>query len=643
MKLLLPLLLLLPSLAHADADWKWGEIPREQLFVTHFPEAPYADAVVLLDHETVRVDRRNRLKIFRHHRTRIMKEAGRDRAVVRIPFARGSEIKDFRAHTLVPPGHEVKVGKKDIEKREGPDGGEWIVTFPQVSPGVVVEYQYEIRSDRLDFIPAWHFRNRDHTLVSRYDLQLPPGVTHESFFGWTPAVAPSPASDVINDPDDERRQITQWTWQLENQHPVPDLPFVRNPQDYRITLHIQLREAREDVKIFPVRRTWEQLALDAAELDSRILSDTKGVEAWATEAVAGAADPESKARALHRRIRDDITTEPALADGKELATLRDVIESGSGSPLAKNLLLVAALETQGVPARVVRIRSDGTLQVHWHCLEQLDRSLVRVDDAGGVIWADASAPHCPMGMLPIEDRVDQGLLVGEGGGLIAIQLPSVQSERIVTTVGRIDRDGALVAKATLELKGYPALKACAGLESGSESAFVEQVLRDRFGDGATLVSHQVTRGEDADAGLGVEIEYRIADWARRNGEKFTGEVPWLFAVDANELAAEDREIPVDFGFAGGTRETVTLEVPEGFFVVSVPDRKTARMAEMNYKTTHTMDRTTLASTREVNVRRAVVAELDYEKLRQLWDKVAAADAATFTVGRQPVRAPTGTR
>jgi len=202
----------------------------------------------------------------------------------------------------------------------------------------------------------------------------------------------------------------------------------------------------------------------------------------------------------------------------------------------------------------------------------------------------------------------------------------------------------LVAKASLQLKGYPALKACIGLESGNEAEFVEGVLRDRFGGGATLVSHQVTRGEDADTPLGVEIEYQVADWGRRNGEKLTGELPWLFAVDADAFAAEDRDIPVDFGFTGGTRETVTLEVPEGFFVVSVPDRKTARMAEMNYKTRHTMERTTLASTREVNVRESVVTELDYEKLRTVWDKVAAADAATFTAGRQPVRtSSTGTR
>ena len=57
-----------------------------------------------------------------------------------------------------------------------------------------------------------------------------------------------------------------------------------------------------------------------------------------------------------------------------------------------------------------------------------------------------------------------------------------------------------------------------------------------------------------------------------------------------------------------------------------------------------MERTTLASTREVNVRESVVTELDYEKLRTVWDKVAAADAATFTAGRQPVRtSSTGTR
>jgi hypothetical protein len=247
-------------------------------------------------------------------------------------------------------------------------------------------------------------------------------------------------------------------------------------------------------------------------------------------------------------------------------------------------------------------------------------------------------------MLSVEDRAEQGLLVGEGGGLIELALPEIESMRRVSTEAEIDGEGTLVAKATLELEGYPALNACAGLASGGEGAFVEKVLRDRFGDGATLLSHRVIHGgEDADAPLGLEIEYRVADWAPRSGERFTGELPWLFAVDAAVLAAEDREIPVDFGFASETHETVNLTVPEGFFVVSVPERKTARSAELRYKSTHAMERTSLESTREVDIREAVVPELDYEKLRQTWNKVATADAATFTVGRQPVRTSTGTR
>ena len=67
------------------------------------------------------------------------------------------------------------------------------------------------------------------------------------------------------------------------------------------------------------------------------------------------------------------------------------------------------------------------------------------------------------------------------------------------------------------------------------------------------------------------------------------------------------------------------------------------MAEMNFKATYAMDRTVLESTREVKVRESMVEKVDYPKLRELWDKVAAADAATFTVGRQAMRTSSGTR
>lgn len=636
---LLVALFLATPLAASAADAKWGEVDREEFFNQYFPEAPKADAVVLLDQATVRVDKKNRLKVNYHHRTRVMTDAGTDRGVMRIPFGPGDEIKSFRAQTIVPPGHLVKVEGDHIEKREGQDGGEWIITFPQVAKGVVLEYEYELRRDRLDQVPRWDFRNADFTRRSELLLQLPAEISHEAFFGWTPGIAPRPESTKINDPEDSGRELNQWTWSVANQDPVPDLPFLWAPEEYQVTLHVQLREIVTPRKTTPILRSWEQIGAEAGEMVAAVAKDSNGVKDFAKGAASGQSG-KAAAEAIYRAVQQNIQIiEPKWE--KDGAQLGKILAAGQGTPKQTNLLFARALKEAGINAAVVLTPSDRSTQDRWRSLEQFDHAVVRIEAGGEVIWADASAHGCPFGWLPLEARAKQGLLAG--GGLIAIEAPSVSSERVVSTEGVIAENGTLEATVQLQFAGHPAVLAHRSLAQAGEREFVTSLLRERFGAGCELVSHEMLSPAGDASKLDLKVTYRVAEWTKPKGQRYEGALPWLFAVAENPLAVDDRDIPVDFGYTGETRESVKITMPDGMFVVSVPQRKSARMAEMNFKATYAMDRTVLESTREVNVRRSMVETVDYPKLRELWDQVAAADAAKFTVGRQAMRPASGTR
>ena len=110
---LLPAVLVLGFAAPIARAAEWGEFTREELFATHFEEARGADAVVLLDHGTLRVDDKNRLRFTHHRRIKILTEEGSRQNVVRIPFA-GTKIERFRAHTVVPPETRIKVKDEHV-------------------------------------------------------------------------------------------------------------------------------------------------------------------------------------------------------------------------------------------------------------------------------------------------------------------------------------------------------------------------------------------------------------------------------------------------------------------------------------------------------------------------------------------------
>ncbi|MCA9751495.1 MAG: DUF3857 and transglutaminase domain-containing protein [Gemmatimonadetes bacterium] len=635
-----------PSIATAGpSDWKWGEIEREELFAPHFPEAPYADAIVLLDHHVVRVDAKERLKQYHHHRTRIMKEGGRDRGVVSIRFHSDDEIKNFRAQTIVPPGHQVEVKGDAIQKIEGPVWTEWVLTFPSIQPGVVIEYEYEIRSDRLDRVAPMDFRERDLVRMARVDLQLPFDISHETFFGWSPG-APEAVKSQINDPDDTRRQLNQWTWEAEGVEPLAQEPLEGKPADYAMTLYVQLvqkvgtgndptaglrsvdtnasvRSVNAASKEEQIRKSWEEVAKESFAALGKMWEKDSGVDKFVAGATAGASSPEAKARALFFRVRDGITT-TAAADIRGSETLRGVIESGKGTSLAKNLLLMRVLREANIDGRVVKVPVSRSLQPRWYCADQFDGAVVRAIVDGKTVWLDPATPGCPYGMLAPDKVAAQGLLIGPDGGLVDVKVGDVNSQRNIQSEATIEDDGSVAVKADVKLAGYPEVEARAAIAKKGEAEWAEQWLRARFG---TRVELGAVRLDEGPAFL-AHVEFRLPGAAEKIAGGWRGSLPWLTGESANEFESAERESPVDFGYVAATDETITLHVPDGLSV-KAPEGETVRMAEVNYQVSHAPTATGLQSSRAFRVREPMVMPTEYAKLRDSWSRIAAADGAEF--------------
>ncbi|GJM44427.1 MAG: hypothetical protein DHS20C21_12690 [Gemmatimonadota bacterium] len=642
-KLLLALLLVvaIPMTAIGIPDAKWGEVARDELFATHFPEVPQADAVVLFDYAIARVDSKDRLKYTRHHRTKIFKDAALDRGVVRIPYSADEEIKNFRGHTIVPPGHLVEVKGDHQRVEEHGDSRVLVVEFPDVKPGVVIEYQYELRRDDLHILPVWSFRGPDFTRFSRYELLIPAGLTYDASFSWVPGLTPRAKIQSVNDPEDPARTVQQVAWELTDQPAVVPVPMAGDPEQYRTQLYVQLGEFRSSFKNYVARRSWEEVGALVAKEHAAFLKNANGVKDWA--AAAGATgDARAKAQALFRHVRSQLHCDDNARTLVEPATLSGLVQAGHGSPAAKNLLLAHLLRENGVPADVVLVRraSNGPMQPKYHDPGQFDHAIVRVDLGGEMIWADASHAGCPLGLLPPDLHVAQGLLVREqGSDLVGVTMAALPSGREIRTEATFDANGSLHAKSTVRFDGWEALAARGEAVADGGRSLAEALLSDRFGGAANLDSFEVDALEsDADP-LTLTVAYTVADYAHEAGGKVTLRIPYLSAWTRNPLPASEgeRELPVRLGFVGETTESVQLTIPEGWSAPAPPARGSARTADLRYKVSHKAEDSVLSSSRSVDVREPTVRHDGAAELRSVFDQVVATDASELVLQRQSVK------
>jgi transglutaminase-like putative cysteine protease len=623
-------LAMLPGSAQADAEW--GKIPREELFAPHSPQWPDADAVVLYNHGIARVDSKDRLKFRQHKRIKIYKPGGLDRAVVRIPYLEGDDIKDFRAQTIIPPGNIVEV--KDDHRHVEENGRErvLVVEFPSVQPGAVLEYEYELRRDEIHTVPAWPFRERDPVKVSVFELQVPDGLTYDASFSWTPSIPPAPVKKKITNPEDTRLELNQVRWELKNQPAACALPLADEPGRWDMTLYPQFTKFQSTYKNAAVVRPWGDVATKAAGVHEAFLKKADGLKEW-TGDVPG--DGRTVAQALYARVRDGLVTDP---NGPTLAgsTAADVVREGRGTAAAKNVLLASMLKDRGLPADVVRVRaaSQGPVPERYHAIGPYGHAIVRLTLDGETIWADASVPGCPFGVLPPEAHVTSGILVrAQGGDLVPVTVTQLPSHRNLETVASVDAGGVLRATSTVRYEGWEALLARSVADRDGGSALAESVVTSRYGDAAVVESFEMTALEDPAEPLGLSVTYRVPGYARVDGDSCTLRTPFLSALTGNPLPEGKRLVPVRFGFPGETEEKMEFTAPDGWVVATAPRAGVARTADLRYKASHESAGAVLNSTRTVDVREAELIPDAAEELRGTFVKIVTADASEVVLKR----------
>ncbi len=636
-RILFASLLLLAALpATALADVEWGSVPREELFAPHFPEWPNAEAVVLFHQGIARVDSKDRLKFRHHKRVKIFKASGADRGIVRIPYHEGDEIKDFRAHTIVPPGNIVEV--KGDHRREEKHGKlrTLVVEFPSVQPGAVIEYEYELRRNDIHSIPAWVFRERDPVKVSRFEFQIPDGMSYDARFAWTPSVPPAPQEKRITNPDDTRFEIRQIRWELTNLEPVEAIAFADEPFRWDMKLYPQLTKFASTYKNVDIARPWSAVAAEAADSHARFLKDQGGVKAWAGD-VSG--DPSAVAQALFAKVRDGIRTDENGAR-LEGSTAAAAVRDGRATGAAKNVLLASLLNENGIAADVVRIRPAGLgpAPEKYRVLDPYSHAVVRATVGGETVWLDASVPGCPFAVLPPNAHVAQGLLVkGDGGEHVNVSVPDLPARRAVATAARVDSNGVLQAASNVRFEGWEALRARAealGAGDGGR-AMAEELVTSRFGRDATVDSFRYEALDDPSQPLDLSVKYSVPGYADGDGSSYTFPAPFLTGLRENPVPAGERFVPIRFGFRSEVQETLELAPVEGWAVRGAPAAGRARTGDVTFSARHQLDAARMSSTRSLELREPELIPDAAAELRGTFDKIVTADASEVTLARAP--------
>jgi hypothetical protein len=212
-----------------------------------------------------------------------------------------------------------------------------------------------------------------------------------------------------------------------------------------------------------------------------------------------------------------------------------------------------------------------------------------------------------------------------------IKAPSMSYDKSVT--GRnanmtLSEDGALKGNVVLEFKGAEALEhrldAIDRDEAGSKKD-LEDELKQWLPTGAVVKMTMAQGWEDGDAPLVARFDVEVPNYATLAGKRLL--IPaFLFQSKENQAFAHaQRKYPLYFPYPFTETDAVTIKVPAGFTLESVPQPEDAKLPYARYQNVSNFDGLQLVTQRQLAFNGLFFPVEKYSELKSFFGKVQTGD------------------
>ena len=611
-------------------------ISPEELKMTSEPLAPGAAAIILY-RQVDRDDNGRTSHEDDYFRIKILTEEGRKYANVEIPFLK--EIQDIvhiRARTIRPDGSAVefdgKVFEKPIVKARGVRYMAKTFTLPDVQVGGIIEYFYTFDlKEHLIFDSNWILSQELFTKQARFSLKPYQGTYTLFNLRWSWHELPK-GSEPKEGPDHVVRMEATNIPAFQTEDFMPPENELKSRVDFIYTEELPEKDAESFWRKVGKKRN--------AQLES-FVGKRKAMEEAVGQIVSPNDPPEVKLRKIYDRVQAIRNTtyelqktvqEEKREKEKVAVNVENVWKRGYGDGAQLTWLFMALARAGGFEAYGVWVsdRSNYFFTPVTMQSGKLDANVVLVKLNGKDLYFDPGAEFTPFGLLTWSETGVQGLRLDKDGGTwIRTTLPA-------SSESRMERKAKLKLSDTGELEGNLTIT-CTGLEAmyqrlefrHSDEVARKKFLEDRVKEQVPVgVEAELTNHPDWNASetpMVAEFDLKIPGWASSAGKRALIPAAVFTASEKSIFEHSNRVHPIYFEYPYEKLDDVTIELPAGWQVGSVPTARQDDKGPVAYTLKVENGKDALHLTRRLKVDVLMLDQKYYPALRSFFQAVRTAD------------------
>ena len=620
----------------AKAGVGFQPVSPDELKLTSEPQAPGSPAIILY-RQVDRDDNGYTSHEDDYLRIKILTEEGRKYANVEIPFLKGSQnIVKVKARTIRPDGSIADFGgqvfEKYLMKGKGVKYLAKTFTLPDVQVGSIIEYSYTTDlSEYMLYDSHWILSDELFTKKAQFSLKPYKGTYQMFSLRWSwqglpPGAVPKEAPDHIIRM--EANNIP--AFQTEDYMP---------PQDElksRVDFIYQEGFTAKDQDSF-----WKQVGRTRNGQLESFIGKRKAMEQAVAQIVSPNDSQEVKLRKIYDRVQQirnksyevqKTEQEQKRAKEKPAENVEEVWKRGYGDSvqlawLFLGLARAAGFEAYGcwVSDRREYFFSPVTMQS-----AKLNDNVVLVKLNGKDLYLDPGVVFTPYGLLTWSETAVPGLRLDKDGGTwIQTTLPEASESRI-ERVGKLKLSdtGDLEGKLTVTYIGLEAMYHRVEERNADEVArkkFLEELVTEQI---AVAAEAELTNKPDwtsSETPLVAEYNLKIPGWASGAGRRVMIPAAIFTAAEKGVFEHANRVQPIYFEYPHEKADDVTIELPPGWQVSSVPPPQDRNGKVMVYSLKVEQSPGTLRLTRKLTIDVLLVQQKYYTALRNFFQAVRTSD------------------
>lgn len=573
---------------------RYGRVSKTDLEVKSYSIDTNANAVVLSHIGDSYIEGNSRgwfsLRTSIHKVTHILNEKGYDEANVEVMlYGPGDEegISNFKAVTYNLENGKVAQSKLNRSAliRERIDKNRTLVKFtmPNVKPGSIIEYSYQVISEYISYPDPWYFQSTTTpTLWSEFNMAVPEffqyQVSSRGFVALNISETTKRESNfrVIESRTTNQTSVAefksdvmQYRWGIKD---VPELktePFTKSVKNHLARLEFQLAAQQHPLKYRSLRSSWAEITKGMLEADNfgKHLSTSNN---WMRDELASVLGDEKnqveQARKLFYHVRDNfkITQRNQLFMNDNL---RSIFRARSGGTTELNVLLTAMLRHIGLEATPLMLStaSNGYAMEYSPLLNTMNYIVCRVTIDGQDYLLDASHDKLGFGRLPA--YCYNGFSVSIDPAATPVNLMSDDlNEETRTLVFFSNTENGYLGTIRKQQGYYSSFDFRNNFSEQKKEEYIDDVKK-KHGDFFDVFDYKVSALNDYE--LPAVTEYQLK--MKLDDEAILYLNPYFgHNTTRNPFVSAERTYPVEFPFQMDENVTATIEIPEGYQIDELP-------------------------------------------------------------------------